>query len=126
MGGVRQISALVKYFLVKNKKFFLKFYFFFFFSILSHKISLCQILNLFQKIIKNNASSPRLNAFDIYIEYASDKGEITIFHIANYSVIYIFYAAYSFMYKYKNLVNAASTTGSGTKENASDAANTPY
>lgn len=37
--------------------------------------------------------SPGSAAFDIYITNASDKGESTENWLANYSVIYIFYAA---------------------------------
>ena len=65
-----------------------------------------------------------MDAFDIYIEYAPDKGEISNFYIADYIAIYIFYAAYSFMYKYKKLVNVVRTTVSRTKTFVTDTYNT--
>ena len=67
-----------------------------------------------------------MNAFDIYIEYASVKGEMTEKWLAEYSAIILFYAAYSIWYKYKKIINVASTAGSGTKENAFVTATTPY
>ena len=62
------------------------------FSILPHKILSCQVFDLFKKIIKNNTSSPRLNAFDIYIEYPSAMGEATKKSVAECHATYILYA----------------------------------
>lgn len=65
-----------------------------------------------------------MDAFDIYIEYAPDKGEMTVKWLADCRATYILYAAYDNMFLYRELVNVVRTTGSGGKENVTDTANT--
>lgn len=56
---------------------FQKFKFFLFFSILPHKITLCQILDFAPKKLTTYKKSPGSAAFVIYISNASVKGETT-------------------------------------------------
>jgi hypothetical protein len=88
--GVRQNSGIVKYlFKIKIKflkKFFINFFcqifIFFLFSIIAQQVAACQVFDnatLFQLMPQ---FYPATAAFDIYIEYASDKGDNTQLPIA--------------------------------------------